>query len=154
MLLLLGSSCAWSCCSAPFSRKTSAYVHYFMSETKFHSVWNNKQNYSCLYFNPCILSKRNTQNSDSNSRHSLDMIFSLFVHSIYIPYCRFQVFEYGHIFKGFICRFMLWFCPAFCSRNVNMYLVSSKFTSSPIFLLATINFLWFSLYHVHFYPIY
>jgi len=65
------------------------------------------------------------------------MIFSLFVHSIYIRYCRFQVFEYGHIFKGFICRFMLWFCPAFYSRNVNMYLVSSEFTCSPIFLLAS-----------------
>ena len=48
MLLLLGSSWAWSCCSASYFRKTSAHIHPLKLETKFHTVWNNRQNYSCI----------------------------------------------------------------------------------------------------------
>jgi hypothetical protein len=39
--------------------------------------------------------------------------------------------------KDLLSNFMLWFCPAFWSQDMTMYLVFSAFTSRPISLLAT-----------------
>ena len=41
--------------------------------------------------------------------------------------------------KDLLSIFILWFCPAFWSGDMTMYLVLSAFTSSPVTLLATIK---------------
>ena len=50
-----------------------------------------------------------------------------------------QIFELLHPFKGTIINLHTVTFPAFWSRDMAMYLVLSTFTSSPIFLLATIK---------------
>jgi hypothetical protein len=52
--------------------------------------------------------------------------------------------------KGLLAIFMLWFCPAFWWRDINMYLVFSAFTSRPTSLLVSIRASVFMLYHNRF----
>jgi len=60
--------------------------------------------------------------------------------------------------KYFVCStlsedllsiFVLWFCPAFWSRDMTMYLVSTAFISNPISLLATTEASFIYLYSMY-----
>jgi hypothetical protein len=51
-----------------------------------------------------------------------------------------HIFELCHIFEGStFAVFMLWFCASFWWQDINIYVVSSVFTSRPTSLLAPVR---------------
>ena len=62
--------------------------------------------------------------------------------------------NYSTLSKVLLSILTLWIRPAFWSRDMTVYLVSSALTSSPISLVAAIKLPHFPLEYICFFPVY
>lgn len=82
----------------------------------------------------------------NRSKHYLNVSFSWLNHeSDFYFLLLFLNVKLCHVFKGPIFCFMLWFCPAFCWRNIRLYFAFPCSLLGQLHCYRQIWFLWFSL---------
>jgi len=112
-----------------------------MSATKFHTRTEQR---AILWFYTSwsltfwIANWKKKDFIPNNSKHSLPSIYvNFFLNRILFVNVVPKYLNSSTLSMDLLSIFVLWFHPAFWSRDIIMYLVLSTFTSSPISLVAT-----------------